>query len=267
MMTNPLVLLFFVLFGLIIGSFLNALIYRLPRELSIVHGNSLCPSCGHRLYAVDLVPLFSWALLRGKCRYCHEPISPRYPAVEAINAALYLAVGLRFGLTLEALASAILCSSLLAIAVIDWQEMLIPDSLCVAVAVAGVLLLVSGSGAVSPRDRLIGAFCVSVPLLLIALVSRGRAMGGGDIKLMAALGLCLGWKLTLLTTLSGAVLGTLVVLLLRRTRFALGREVPFGCFLAIAGIAVLFGGEAFLGWYLGLLVHHHHGPDCTCQLG
>ncbi|MEG2204292.1 MAG: A24 family peptidase, partial [Oscillospiraceae bacterium] len=144
--------------------------------------------------------------------------------------------------------------------------MIIPDSACVALALAGLLLLWRSSPALR-TERLMGMVCVSGVLLLIALLSGGRAMGGGDIKLMAALGLCLGWKLILLTTLLGAVLGSLAFVLLRHTRFALGREVPCGCFLAIAGIAVRFGGEAFLGWYLGLLVHHHHGPDCTCQLG
>ncbi len=240
------------LFGLVIGSFLNVLIYRLPRGISPAHGFSMCPSCEHRLYPIDLIPLFSWIGLKGKCRYCGAPISPRYPAVELANALLWMAAFWRYGFGLPALAMAAVCSCLLCIVFTDWEHMMIPDSFSIVMAGAGVLLLYTTD---SPDwlERLIGAVCVSGLFLLIALVSGGRAMGGGDIKMMAALGLCLGWKLTLLTTMLGSVLGSAVLLILHFTRFDRGRKAPFGTFLAVGGIAaILFGNEMIL-WYLGNL--------------
>ena len=249
------------LIGLVFGSFFNVLIYRLPRGISFAKGYSKCPDCGHRLMAADLVPLFSWLFLRGHCRYCQKPVSVRYPLVEMITGLLYTAVVWRFGFTIYAFIWVVVCSCLLVIAFVDWEHMIIPDTLNLVIAAMGVILLLLQPQ--SLKDRLLGAFSVSLLFLLIVVVSRGKAMGGGDIKLMAALGLCLGWQLTLFTMAFGAILGTLVMLLLRRTRYALGREVPFGSFLAIVGILAVLWGPAFLAWYLGLILPEHvhvHAP-------
>lgn len=241
---------FVFLFGLCIGSFLNVLIYRLPRGMDVAHGFSMCPACEHRLYPVDLIPLFSWLFLGAKCRYCKAKISFIYPFVELLNALLWLGMAMRFGMTLKALAYAVVASCLVVVAFTDWQKMEIPDSMSVVIALAGLLLFFVDDS-LSFSARLIGAFCVSVPMLLLAMAG---AMGGGDIKLMAALGLCLGWKLTLFTTFFGAVMGTLAVLLLAKTKARLGRLIPFGTFLAIGGVCAVFFGQAFLDWYFNLLV-------------
>lgn len=241
------------LFGLVIGSFLNVLVYRLPREMPIAHGFSQCTDCGHRLYPKDLVPLFSYLFLRGRCRYCGAHISFQYPAVELANALLWLLCAGVFGFTPRALAAALLCSCLLTVLLIDWFHQIIPDVMCLAILVCGLGLWAAGGGP-DLTARLIGFVVISVPLLLLALLSGGRAMGGGDIKLMAALGFCLGWQCTILTTMLGALLGTLAVVALRPTRFALGCEVSFGSFLALGGMIALFWGDGIIGWYLSLVM-------------
>lgn len=250
---SPVLLFYVFVNGLLVGSFLNVVIYRLPLGLSIVRGRSHCTHCNEVLRAVDLIPVASYVTLRGKCRYCGGPISPRYPAVELANALLWSGVVILFnGLNAEAAAMAAVSSCLLAVGFIDWEHQIIPDSLNLIIALAGLLLLFK-TDRLTAYDRLIGAVCVSVPLLLIALVSRGRAMGGGDIKLTAALGFCLGWRLMLLTLFLSTVGGTILLLLLRPTRWALGRRVPLGTFLAAAGIAaILFGGD-LINWYLFML--------------
>lgn len=225
------------------------LIHRLPREMAVHKGNSVCPACDHRLYPRDLIPLFSFLTLGGKCRYCKEKIAWRYPLVEALNGVLYMVLVLRFGLNLQSVLYALIASVLLCIAFIDWAHLLIPDSLNVALLLLGVGLLFSHE-AIPLLERMIGAMCVSLLLFAVAAISGGRAMGGGDIKLMTALGFCLGWQRITLTLMLGAVLGSLVMLALRKTKYALGRQVPFGAFLSVAGIlSLLFGWELF-EWYI-----------------
>ncbi|MEG0895094.1 MAG: prepilin peptidase, partial [Oscillospiraceae bacterium] len=229
------------LFGIVIGSFLNVLIYRLPKEISIAKGFSMCPKCTHRLMPVDLVPLFSWIFLKGKCRYCKEPIPFIYPAVELINGILWLLAYIMFGLSFSLISYFAILSCLLVVVFTDWQQMIIPDSMDVTILLAGILLIFI-SDSLPLKERLIGLVCVSVPMLILALVSGGRAMGGGDIKLMAALGLCMGWKQTLLITFGGAVLGTITYLILLKTKNKMARQIPYGTFLSIMGIiSLLFG--------------------------
>ena len=237
------------MFGIVIGSFLNVLIHRLPREMAVHKGHSVCPACNHRLHPCDLIPLLSFFSLGGKCRYCKEKIAWRYPLVEALNGVLYMAIAWRFGLNLQSVLYALIGSVLLCIAFIDWEHLLIPDSLNIALLVLGVGLLFSHE-AIPLFERMLGAMCVSLLLFAVAAFSRGRAMGGGDIKLMTALGFCLGWQRITLTLMLGAVLGSLVLLALRKTKYALGRQVPFGTFLSAAGIlSLLFGWEMF-EWYI-----------------
>lgn len=239
------------LFGICIGSFLNVLIYRLPRGLNVAKGFSFCPGCGHRLYPIDLVPVFSWVFLRGKCRYCGAPISPVYPVVELGNALLWVACAVRFGASGAAFAFMAICSALIVVAFCDWQHREIPDSMPAVIALAGVALAFCDPS-VTLAQRGIGFICVAGPMFLLAFATGGAAMGGGDIKLMAALGFCLGWKLTVFTTFGGALLGTLAFFILSKTRAKLGREVPFGTFLAIAGIIAIFWGQPLIDWYFSL---------------
>ena len=239
----------FFLFGLVVGSFLNVLIYRLPLELSVVKGYSMCPACEHRLFPRDLVPLFSWLLLRRRCRYCSAPVSWRYPAVELLNALLWLAISLRYGIGIASAAYCMVASCLLVVLFVDWEHQIIPDSMHVGIFIAGLLLAFWGAPALGWPNRIIGLFSVSVLFLLIVLISGGRAMGGGDVKLMAALGFCLGWKQALLITMLGSVVGSIIAL---AQRCAATKRVPFGSFLAAAGILSLFFGDTLIAWYTAL---------------
>lgn len=194
--------------GLCVGSFMNVLIYRLPRGITTVKGRSFCPDCGHTLRWYDLFPVFSYIFLGGRCRYCRAPISPRYAAIELLNALLWLAYAHKFMLNpITMIAHFLFGSALLCIIFIDAKHMLIFDRFNVAIALAGVLIAADKyiyenlqhhhepfPQDITVIDRLIGAVCISGLFYLIALLSRWRYMGGGDIKLTAAAGLVLGWK-------------------------------------------------------------------------
>lgn len=194
--------------GMCAGSYMNVLIYRLPRGINTVKGRSFCPDCGYMLHWYDLFPLFSYIFLGGRCRYCRAPISPRYAAIELLNALLWVAYAHKYMLNpITMVAHFIFGSALLCIIFIDAKHMLIFDRFNAAIAVAGVMIAADKficenlqhhhepfPQDVTVIDRLIGAVCISGLFFLIALLSRGRYMGGGDIKLTAAAGLVLGWK-------------------------------------------------------------------------
>ena len=253
--------------GAVIGSFLNVLIYRLPRKLNFVTGFSRCPHCEHRLYPKDLVPIFSYLALGGKCRYCGESISPRYMLVElaaGLLAALswaaffppkaFLAGSLAPGATDSVLAAnaflyfAVL-ACLLAIAYIDKDTMEIPDSLNIAIAVCGVLAIFIGPD-IGLKSHLIGLAAAAVPLFIIAFLIEG-AFGFGDVKLMAAAGLFLGWQNCLVALFIGIVIGGVYgsVLLITKKK---GRKdhFAFGPSLCIGIAAAMFFGGDITGWYL-----------------
>ena len=163
------------LLGLVFGSFCNAWAWRLAHGESIVHGRSHCAVCGHPLAARDLVPLFSWLFLRGRCRYCGAPISKRYPAVELVSALYYVSVVLRFGLTVDALRFLILGSLRLTASLVDLDTMELPNGLLLAAALSALLRLPGGW-----KSALLGAVAVSVPLLLLVLLinfASSRAAG------------------------------------------------------------------------------------------
>ncbi|MDR1322703.1 MAG: prepilin peptidase [Gracilibacteraceae bacterium] len=252
--------------GLCVGSFLNVVIYRLPNGLPVHKGFSMCPDCEHRLLAPDLVPLLSWIFLRGRCRYCGGRISPRYLVVELLTGLLWLAVWLRqagsdpelwaLGAPPAAFmtvgAHCLIVSALVAVIFIDARHMIIPNALVLVVAAAGILLCFTPA----PPDlleRVIGFFAVSGPLLLLAVFSGGRAMGMGDIKLMAAAGLCLGWPAAVTAFMIGALLGSAVsVAAAARAGRKLGGRIPFGPYLAGGIIICLFYGRELVALYLSL---------------
>lgn len=236
------------LLGLVFGSFCNAWAWRLVHGESIVRGRSHCALCGHPLGARDLVPLVSWLLLRGKCRYCGGPISPRYPAVELVSALYYVSVVLRFDLTRDALRLLILGSLLLVASLVDWDTMELPDGLLLGGAMAALLRL--------PEDwksLLLGGVAVSVPLLLLVLLAdrlMGReTMGGGDIKLVAVLGLHFGPLQSLFLLILACVLGLLLGAWMKKAKDA---PFPFGPALALAGWLTALLGESAVSWYLSL---------------
>ena len=246
------------LFGIIIGSFLNVLIFRIPKEEEFVKTPSHCMSCGHRLAWYDLIPLFSWLTLGGKCRYCRTKLSKQYPLVELFNGILWFAVFLLFLLPgsgdpmdlLRALLHALMCSSLLALSVIDFRTYEIPVGFNIFIAVLGVINLLLDLSRWS--DALIGLFCISVPLLLILLVSKGRAIGGGDVKLMAACGLMIGWQKICFALIAGCILGS-VIHIIRMRRSGADRVLAMGPYLSMGIVLSMFACEPFLEWYLSLL--------------
>lgn len=225
------------LYGAAIGSFINVLIYRIPRKLNWTTGRSACPVCSSSLKLIDLVPVISYIFLRGKCRYCGAKISFRYTFVELLSGGLYIAVFHRFGLTFYSLGWYIAVPALIAIAFIDAEHRIIPDSFNIVLAIAGSIMAISGEGA-SLLSRVIGIFSVSVPFIAAAMISRGSAMGGGDIKLVAASGFCLGWKMNLVALFIGSLLGSVyAVILMIKGRANRKSQVPFGPWLS-AGIVI-----------------------------
>ena len=237
------------LFGLTVGSFLNVLLYRLPKGLGVAKGFSFCPRCNHRLMPKDLVPLFSYLFLGGKCRYCKAKISPQYPFVESLNAVLWVLCYVKLGLNPLSVCYMLMFSCFVVLMFTDWQERIIPDQINIAIF-AFALAIAFLDSSLSLKSRLIGALCISVPMVVLGFFG---AMGGGDIKLMVGAGLALGWKLALLTTVLGSCLGSAVYLALKNSKHSPGRYIPFGTFLAIAGIFSVFFGNTLIEWYLGLM--------------
>lgn len=243
--------------GAALFSFMNVVAWRLPRGLPVLKSRSACPACGATLTALDLVPVLSWLCLRGRCRHCGAPVAARYLLTEVFGGVLALCCVWRFGadytapfgFSWAALGVLVLLGVLGAITLIDAATQTIPDELNLAAGIVGLLLALA-MPEISLLQRGIGALCISVPMLLLCLVIPG-AFGGGDIKLMFAAGLALGWKNTLLATFLAVLAGGGYAIWLlaskqkgRRDHFAFG---PFLC----AGIAAaLFFGDALLGWYL-----------------
>ncbi len=259
--------------GCCIGSFLNVLIYRIPIGMDFKRGRSMCFSCKHQLHAIDLVPLFSWIFLGGKCRYCKAKISAQYPIVEALTGAAFtaiywLATGCKINLAFAGYCIAF--SALLVTAVIDFRTMEIPDSMWITVFVGSLFVyaqeLIDDGGFELKcfLTRFIGIFAASGILLILALITKG-GMGGGDIKLMAACGFLLGWKQVLLALVMGAVIGTLYLLFTAiKNKGKVPRKVPFAPHLSIAVVICFFAGEKILDWYMKLCgmapqenIHNH----------
>lgn len=240
---------FVFIFGLIAGSFLNVCIHRIPAERSVVYPPSRCTLCGRRLMWYHLIPVASYAFLKGKCGYCGDRISPVYPVVELINAVLYTAAFYRLGTGVLFIKSIVLISLMLVVSFIDMKEQIIPDGLIVFGLVAGVAFTKFTVGH-SFTDALLGLAAGGGILLATAILSKG-GMGGGDVKLMAVAGLFLGWRLTLVALFISFVAGGLfgIVLLLTGKK---GRKdpVPFGPFLGGSVIATYFFGQRMVSLYL-----------------
>lgn len=247
----PTILLYIVIFlyGIIIGSFLNVCICRIPRKENIVSVRSHCMNCGYQLKWYDLFPLFSYLALGGRCRRCKTRISVQYPIVEALNGVLYLMVFIRFGMSIESLLYCLLFSALLTLSVIDFRTYEIPPGINYFILAIGLI-----RAAIDYKqwvDYVIGFLSVSVFLYLLYRFSGGRAIGGGDVKLMAVCGLVIGWKLNILAFFLGCIFGS-VIHLIRMKVTGQGHVLAMGPYLS-AGIAVsvLFGND-FLAWYLHL---------------
>ena len=240
------------IFGSILGSFLNVVIYRLPRGLSIVRPGSSCPHCHTPIRARDNIPLASFLILRGRCRACGAPISWRYPLVEAASGGLLAGVWIRFapaGAWVPLVAMALFSLMLVVVFFIDLDHQIVPNAITYPGLVAGLLFAI-------PQGRLVPSALVAVgagALFLIIAVVSGGGMGGGDIKLAAMMGAFLGWPLTavalLLAFVTGAVAGVLLIALKRRSR---KDPIPFGPSLAAGGVIAMFAGQSLLRWYFGI---------------
>ncbi|MEW8958226.1 MAG: prepilin peptidase [Moorella sp. (in: firmicutes)] len=240
---------FFFLLGLFIGSFLNVVIYRLPRGETVVWGRSYCPACGRVLAWYDLIPVLSYLLLRGRCRYCRLPISSRYLLVELVTGVVFTTLFYIFGLSWILVKYLFLSAVLVAASFIDLEHYLIPDRLVVTGACGGILLSLLARD-VGFWSSLWGAVAAAGFLLLVAVISKG-GMGGGDVKLAGMVGLFLGWPLASLALFLSLVTGGLAgVCLLVSGRKKRQDPLPFAPFITTGGLLALFFGEKMLHWYL-----------------
>ena len=241
-------------FGLVIGSFLNVCICRLPASQSIVSPRSRCPQCGHLIRAHDNIPVLSYVFLRGRCRDCGTRISARYPLVEILSGAFAAMTIARFGFGWTALILYSLVAAFLVITFIDLDHRIIPDVITLPGIPIG-LAASFGPGIISPLESLIGILAGGGSLFLVAwiyqAIAKREGMGGGDIKLLAMIGAFIGWKGVLFTIFVASLTGTLagMALILRR-REGMKLAVPFGPFLAVGAIAYLFIGAEVMTWYL-----------------
>jgi leader peptidase (prepilin peptidase)/N-methyltransferase len=257
MMEIPLWFFYVILFilGSVLGSFYNVCIYRLPREESIVWPGSHCPQCHHPLSIGDNLPLVSFLLLKGACRYCQASISFQYPLVEGITASAAVLMGWKFGFSWFFLQAFLFFSALLVVSVIDLYHRIIPDLITFPGIGLGVLLAwLSDSPGI--QSSLIGLLLGGGVLWLLAagyaLLTGKEGMGGGDIKLLAMIGAFLGWPGVLVTLLFASLLGTLVGLgLMLFWKKGRTYAVPFGPFLSAGALIHLFWGPALIRWYLG----------------
>ena len=238
------------LFGITIGSFLNVCIYRIPLGESIVTAPSHCMTCGQKLKWYDMVPVFSWLVLGGKCRNCKSKISAQYPVIEGVNGILYVLVCVVNGLTWSSVIYCFMASALLALSIIDWRTFEIPFCLNVFLFGLGVAAVVLDRG--NLVEHLIGMICVSGLLEVIYLVSGVSAIGGGDVKLMFACGLILGWRLILLAFLLGCIIGS-IVHIVRMKVSKTGHVLAMGPYLSAGIFLAALWGNAWIGWYLSKL--------------
>ena len=238
------------LYGIVIGSFLNVCIYRIPKKESIVTVGSHCMTCNHKLAWYDLFPLFSFLFLKGKCRYCGAKLSWQYPVVEALNGILYVVIVCVRGISVESVLYCFLVSALLVISVIDLRTMEIP--ICVNAVILGIGIVHAVLDFHNALHYVIGFFSASLFLLLCLILTRGKGIGGGDIKLMAVAGLCLGWQNIMLALVIGCVVGSVIQCIIiaitkNKTKFAMGPYLSVGIFGA------MLWGDAFFEWYIGLM--------------
>jgi leader peptidase (prepilin peptidase)/N-methyltransferase len=239
--------------GLVVGSFLNVVIHRLPRGESLSHPPSRCPRCGAAIRWYDNVPVLSYLFLAGRCRDCRAPISPRYPLVEAATGLLFFAAALKLPQWLWVFHAVVLGSLCLALALIDLEHMILPDALTLPGVALGLLFAWLG-GPTPLLPAIIGTVLgAALPLSIIWAYRwlRGvEGMGLGDVKLLAMLGAFLGWQGMLLTLALGAVAGALVgVGLILLGKGSRQTELPFGTFLCAAAVVVLFLGEKLLTFW------------------
>lgn len=241
-----------VIMGLCMGSALNCLAWRIANKKSWTKGKSICPACRHELHTRDLIPFFSYIFSKGKCRYCGEKISPRYPLTELGLAVIFVAVFLRYGFTLYTLDIMVLVSCLFTLSLIDLDTMTIPDRFLIIPAVCQLVYAYYYGGFASVWYSLWHGLVLGGAVLLLSLfmdkVLKKESMGGGDIKLLFVLGLFLDLPECLLLLVFSCALGLVMALLLRRS----DKAFPFGPALSAGMLLTLMVGGPIVNWYLGL---------------
>ncbi len=241
------------LLGLMIGSFLNVCIYRLPRRMSPVRPRSSCPSCGHVIAWYENVPVVSYLALRGRCSQCHRSISPIYPIIEAITGGMFLGGYLFYGPSLLLIVRLLFGCAMIVLFVIDFQQRLLPNVITLPGIAAGFLfsLVVEPGWQASLLGIAVGGGSLWAIAEIYYRVRHEEGLGMGDVKMLAMIGAFLGWKLVLVTLVLSSVSGTLVglvVLILKNE--SMKYALPFGTFLALGAIAAAIGGDPLIRWYL-----------------
>ena len=241
--------------GLIVGSFGNVCIYRIPRNESIIYPASHCPKCRTTIKPVDNIPLLSYILLKGRCRNCGSKISIQYSIVEFLTGIIYLIIYLIYGLSIQSLIYIILSSALIIIAFIDLNELIVPDVISLPGIAAGLILsffVPYISFINSALGVVIGGGIILIIGLVGSMIFKKEAMGGGDIKLAAMIGAFLGWRYTIISLFLGFFLGALAGIFLILSKIKSREDmVPFGPFIALGSLITLLWGEKILSWYLG----------------
>ena len=249
----PTILLYIIIFifGIVIGSFLNVCIYRIPKKEDIVKINSHCMSCNYKLKWYDLVPIFSYIFLGGRCRKCKTKISIQYPLIEGLNGILYVLVMAVNGVTIESLLYCLMFSALVTLSVIDFRTYEIPFGINLFILTLGLIRV-----ALDYRNflnYLIGFISVSGFLYLLFLLTKGRGIGGGDIKLMAVSGLMLGWKCNILALAIGCIVGSVIHII----RMKVSKEdhvLALGPYLSVGIMIAALWGETLLTWYFAVIL-------------
>ena len=237
--------------GLCIGSFLNVCIYRIPREESISFPPSHCTNCNHKLQWYELIPVFSYIFLKGKCKNCKEKISLQYPLIELTNAILYVLVFLKYQYSLDTIKFMVLVSFLIVIGVIDLKTKFVYNSTMISMGIVAVVFLITYYAKLKsfPIDNILGGILGLVIIGLIVFITRG--MGEGDIEIAAISGLFLGLKgevfMLFFAVILGGIVGAIILIVKRKSGKT---EMPFGPFLAIAAITAIFYGNFIINQYL-----------------
>ncbi len=244
------------LFGSVMGSFLNCAAYRIAHHESFIKGRSKCPSCGHELKVIDLIPLFSWLFLKGKCRYCKNKISAQYFFAELFFALLTVGCLLRFDLTFLCLRNYVFFCCLFCLSLVDLECFIIPNGcLIISVAVWAAYLPFSGMGWKEIGLSVLAGIVYGGGLLLISLVMdkilKKESLGGGDVKLYFVIGLYLGLLGTLFSLIIACIIGLLFALFRKVIKHKDG-QIPFGPSIALSAPIMLFFGEFLVNGYLNL---------------
>ncbi|MDF2524766.1 MAG: Prepilin peptidase [Clostridiales bacterium] len=258
---------FVAVLGAVIGSFLNVCIYRIPKGQSIVNPPSHCSTCGTKLKALYLVPIFSYLFLRGRCRYCSNKISPRYMFIEILTSIIFLMSFWKYGISIEFAASVFLLSILIAVFFTDLDHKIIPNEFVLAGLAGGLLLFiynlfypVSFYGNRHWHSPLLGIAAGSGFLILVAIVGfiiyrSDDAMGMGDIKIMAPIGMFLGWKLSVIVLLTAVISGGLISAILLIFKVVNRKDtIPFGPFIVLGSLIALLWGWDFIYWYFSMVI-------------